>query len=684
MQTAPLFATFFDPRYEEAQRKAAAGDEQGALALHRSLCADQSERHLRDAIVLEARGNRESALNLLRQAVAADPRNVQAWLRLAAWSSGTAAIDACRSALESVTGDLPATVAISVHLGRLLTDRGLIDEALQGLEAVLPLGRDDFDLRSALAAASLARADFAAAEPHLRACIALRPAELAPYQSLLEIFDRLDRLADAEALCGEFLRRNPADAGICLTLVHVLERLHRWHDAELLCRQVLEAMPEALEPRLAYARVLAGSDRPDEALAQLEACVAAAPENADISLLLVDMLQKQGRKAAAGELLERLRERFSCQGEAGVAWVPTPLAGRLIFDRLEAIADHYCTGSRSLVDRTGLDPGRDRFAPGEVVELFCMVVGKGHVDFLEQVAFPALAASEGFEHLLRTRRVVYNIYTTPSDLPRLKGFLRKITAHGIAYRINVELLGFSQELYAILCLPIIDQVKRALALGSVVVMALPDAIISGPIATVIGDMVPGELVACAMPRIDSGKAYPALRESLARGERLDSRDFVGRCLGEFRHPQTFSALRNDSHFLRYRDMGGYVVAQNAAPPPLCFYARPEMLEHMLHTPLCGPTSIASFYAIDHDFIDSAQRSGNLRLIGDSDYFFWAEFTQRDRHGDFLAGRKHEDYYYPPSAAAVFAHEFRWIYGPRAAASADSGGRAETRPDEVGA
>jgi hypothetical protein len=86
-----------------------------------------------------------------------------------------------------------------------------------------------------------------------------------------------------------------------------------------------------------------------------------------------------------------------------------------------------------------------------------------------------------------------------------------------------------------------------------------------------------------------------------------------------------------------------------------------MLDHMLRNPLCGPNSMASFYAIDHDFVDSAYRTNNLRLISDSDYFYWAEFTNPARHTGFLAGRISEDYYAPESSKYIFQHEFKWIY-----------------------
>ena len=130
---------------------------------------------------------------------------------------------------------------------------------------------------------------------------------------------------------------------------------------------------------------------------------------------------------------------------------------------------------------------------------------------------------------------------------------------------------------------------------------------------------------------------------------------------DFMHPQTYLALQNDSNCLRYRDEGTYYSARNWCPPPLCFYAREEMLEHMIRHPLCGPNATASFYAIDHDFVDSAYRTNNLRLIKDSDYFFWAELTHPARHNDFLSGRQSEKYYYPESTKHVFQHEFKWIY-----------------------
>lgn len=428
--------------------------------------------------------------------------------------------------------------------------------------------------------------------------------------------------------------------------------------------ELLTEAPGWIQLRQLYADMLEKCGRAEYAFAIHEKNVEMAPNNPDAYLRLADIQHKMGHKEDALKTCFQACRMHEKKGSWGLNLLPGPLATRLIFNQLENIANQYCTGQRAIIDNTEIQIKDAGFEFGEVVEFFCMVVGREHIEYLEHVAYPALSATEGFDKLLKERRALYNIYTTPADFKLLKGFLDKLTLRGIRYRVNVELLSFSQEIYSILSLPIIDQVKRSLALRSAVVMSLPDAIISGSIYRVLNDMKPFETVVCAMPRIDSVVVYPELKNYFANAANkgLDSREFVRRSMTDFMHPQTYLALKNDSNCLRYRDEGSYYSARNWAPPPLCFYAREEMLDHMLRNPLCGPNSMASFYAIDHDFVDSAYRSNNLRLINDSDYFFWAELTHPSRHNDFLSGRQSEEYYYPESSYHVFQHEFKWIYG----------------------
>jgi len=644
-----------DPRLELAQALAAGGQTSQALETYRQIGAAQSERHLQDALVLEQRSSAAQAAQALKKSLAADPSNFRARLKQARMSAGAQAEQACREALALQPGNPEA----SLRLAQLLLAAGRAVESAACLDEALPGQERNFELRLALARIHMQLGDFSAAEIHFQHCIALDTSDLRAYLGLLEMMDRLDRVSRAEDICRFYLSRNPPELQILLALAHALVRQEFWSEAEKLYGQLLVAMPASLPLRQLYADMLRKSGRVEAAVDVHRTSIQIEPGNPESYQQLADLQRRLGDRAGATRSLAQAARLYTGSSAWGLNGLPETLGKRLIFDRLDTIADRYCTGRRALVDCTGIDLD-SRYAPGQIVELFCMVAGMEHIRFLEQVAYPALAATPGFEDMLRERTVVYNLYTTPAHVADLREFLDLLESRGIRYRINVELFCLSQDLYSILCLPIIDQVRRALATNSVVVMALPDAIISGSIAQVIRDMKPGETVACAMPRIDSCAAYPVLRERLKAGG-LPSREFVRLCLRDFLHPQTYSALRTDSNCLRYRDMDGYVSAHNWVPPPVCFYARPEMIESMLQRPLVGPDSMASFFAIDHDFIESAFRGGCLRLIDDSDYFFWAEFTHPERHTDFLAGRKAEDYYYPEASRAIYRHEFKWIY-----------------------
>lgn len=661
---AELPGRFPHPAFEPAQQFAEQGHVEAALEVYAHIGLDQARLHFEDALTLESRQDVAGAIAALRRCVGARPDHLQAWLALARLGSGTEAQRAARRALALEPGNPYASLSLAQHLAaqhQLLEAARVLEPAVQSPQ----LGGDP-DLLRGYALMHFRLGNFPAAERELRTLLSLQPHDRAVFLTLLDLLHRQDRLGDAEAACRSQLDLHPGDKQLRHELARCLARLEKWTEASALYAELTHDSEASIELCRDYAEQLAQRGRVFDALSVAETCLQRHLDQPDAYLLLADIRSRAGQRDLALQACRFLERQYRQTPEWRLHQLPGALNNRLIFHEMETLATQYCTGRRALFDNTGirLEDGPRDF--GQIVELFCMVSGQEHIDYLEHVAFPALAGSPGFADLLAQRRTIYNIYTTPSDLRQMAGFLDKLARHGIRYRINVELLALSQDLYQILALPIIDQVRRSLALQSIVVMALPDAIISGPIERVIADMKPRETVVCAMPRIDSDQAYPALRQHLATpGAALDSRAFVGLCMNEFRHPQTQSAMDSDTPCLRYRDMGGYFSAHNWAPPPLCFHAREEMLDHMMRRPLCGPHATASFYAIDHDFVDSAYKSGHLRLIPDSDYFFWAELTQPDRHTDFLAGRRSESYYNPPSSRHIFDHEFKWIYADAA-------------------
>jgi tetratricopeptide (TPR) repeat protein len=625
------------------------------LAVYRDISFTQSARHFQDASVLETRGDIMNSVEALRKCILTEPSNIQALLKLAKHSAAELAENLYVKVLKFEPGHIEASLLLS----ELLCAKFQFRLAADSINDALAKNGSSIELQWALANIYMKQSDFGSAESQLRVCLELQPSHMGSFQLLLDILERLDRLSDAEQLCNIFLGCNPPYTYIFVSLASIFTRQLKWEQAENLYLQLLSADPGSLTIRLSYADMLQKSGRNAEALAVHEMNIKMAPGNPEGYLRLVDIQHTLGDIVAATTTLGQVRKMYSQQGGWGQHSIPNPLSSRIIFNQLENIASRYCTGSHALIDKTGLDL-KTSHQPGAVVELFCMVFGHEHIEFLEHLAYPALLATAGFDDLLRERKVVYNIYTTPQDMTELQSFLGKLDAQGIGYRVNLEVLSLSQDYYSILCLPIIDQLNRSLALRSIVVSTMPDLIISGSLARVINDMKVGETVVCAMPRIDSCIAFPALRAELEKGP-LQSRDFVRRSMTDFLHPQTYSAMKNSNKFLTYHDTGSYYEARNFAPPPLCFYARPEMLDSIFRHPMCGPNSNASFYTIDHDFVESAYRGGNLRLIPDSDYFFWAELTHPQRHLDFLSGRKYEDYYYPSASEFIFSNEFKWIY-----------------------
>jgi tetratricopeptide (TPR) repeat protein len=651
---------FPHPAFEPTQSLADQGHVETALAVYARIGAEQAQQHFEDACLLEQRQDPASAIASLRRCVGAQPDHLQGWLALARLGRGAEVRRAAQRALALS----PCHPWASLYLAQQLVQDGDLLGAARVVNAapLEPQRGINPELVRGYALLLFRLGNFPGAERCLYASLENHPDDLPVFLTLLDLLHRQDKLEEAEAACRAQLARRPADHQLRHELARCLARRDRWDEARALYAELASDPQAPVALCRDYAELLLKRGQVFDALSAAEACVQRRLDEPDAYLLLADIRSRAGLRDLARQTCRFLEQKYREAPQWGLHQLPGALTNRLIFHDLDTLAERFCTGRRALFDNTGIkldDGGRDF---GQIVELFCMVSGQEHVDYLEHVAFPALSATQGFDQLLRDRRTIYNIYTTPADLGPLAGFLDKLASHGIRYRVNVELLALSQDLYQVLALPIIDQVRRSLTLQSIVVMALPDAIISGPIERVIAEMKPQETVVCAMPRIDADRAYPALRERLSTtGTGLDSREFVGLCMNDFRHPQTQSALDSDSPCLRYRDMGSYFSAHNWAPPPLCFHAREEMLDHMMRRPLCGPHATASFYAIDHDFVDSAHKGGHLRLIPDSDYFFWAELTQPDRHTDFLAGRRSEDYYYPPTSRHVYAHEFKWIY-----------------------
>ncbi len=491
-------------------------------------------------------------------------------------------------------------------------------------------------------------------------CLEMNPSDQRIYNELGSLLNRLNRTDRLLALCQRYLAQWPEDKGYRLLLADVIYRQGDIEAAENEYQKLITAHAFDHECLMDYARFLVRTKAYDKAESFLKKAIEISSNDLRAYIMLADLYTELNERPKA------LRVFIQAQPLLKDDHWSQRLRLSMIFHQFPEIYAAHCQGNISAFDEHPDLSGRDY---GEVIELFMVAYGVDHCAFLEDVAFPALWCSEGFQDLCKERTVVANIYGQPQDQERLERFFHKLRSCGIAIRMNTQLLDTklvkdtTQDAFALLVLPLLDQITRSLNHKSIIMMALPDMIVAGgSLANVLRTMKPEEFVVAPGPRISAQKAYRELAGYFRLSDQpLNLPKFVQECFSTYLHTQNVAAMHTTNPMLEVEQDSGAYIGRFAFPQPLCFYATPEMIEIMLYRPACGYHALASFFAIDHDFINLAYANNRLRCITDSREFFLAEFTYEEKHNaeTFLAGWGNENYYYPPSAQYLFDKKIYW-------------------------
>lgn len=120
---------------------------------------------------------------------------------------------------------------------------------------------------------------------------------------------REGRLNAAETVLRERLKSEPTDVAAIRMLAEVAAQIGRYEDSANLLARCLELNPGFHDARQAYAQVLLRSERPVEALAEVDRLMARAPQDIGYCMLKAAILAKLGEHAAAGALYDELLAR---------------------------------------------------------------------------------------------------------------------------------------------------------------------------------------------------------------------------------------------------------------------------------------------------------------------------------------------------------------------------------------
>ena len=246
----------------------------------------------------------EQALEILKAA----PGHPLATLMLAAAHRARGDAASALELLEPLARAHPAWVAPHYESGLALGRLGRLDDSVAAFRRATQLKPGMSDAWRALGDALTAIGDTDGADgayaQHIRAATR-DPRLLEPATALVE-----GKVAVAERLIREHLKRYPTDVVAIRMLAEVGARLGRYRDSETLLRRCLELAPGFGAARHNLALVLQRQDRFEEALQEVERLLEADPNDTGGHNLKAALLGRLGEVAQSAEIYRRVLDRY--------------------------------------------------------------------------------------------------------------------------------------------------------------------------------------------------------------------------------------------------------------------------------------------------------------------------------------------------------------------------------------
>jgi len=222
--------------------------------------------------------------------------------------------DRAADCLRAVADRHPESADVLHELGLCLGAAGRGQEAIEVLRRAVRLDPGHAGawrtLGDQLSAAGDEQGSLEAFERHLRASTR--------HPELIEAADclRTGKLAAAERITREVLKKDPVDVVAIRMLAEIGMKVGQFDDARHLLERCLELAPDFHLARHTYARLLLRRNELDGALQAIETLLQAEPKNPNFQLFKTAVLVRKGDHRAALELLERILEHYPAQASA--------------------------------------------------------------------------------------------------------------------------------------------------------------------------------------------------------------------------------------------------------------------------------------------------------------------------------------------------------------------------------
>jgi predicted O-linked N-acetylglucosamine transferase (SPINDLY family) len=287
-----------DRLFAEAEARRMEGDANAAIALYRSVRAQDAARvnpHLHLGALQQAAGDAAAAAESYREAVALRPDLAQAWINLGVAIQGTPPLErALRCYRHAIEID-PSLVVAATNLAGLLVDRERFAEAAKVCEQALDHAPGNRGLLLCWARALIGLDDGAGAERKLQALLERDPKDV---EALFQTGRALAAQCRFEAAVDSYrsaLAIKPEQTFVWNNLATALRECERLEEAEESLRRALAIDSKLVGLHTNLAMVLRGLGRAEESFAVTRHALELEPDNPDGHRRLAFALMTMGR-----------------------------------------------------------------------------------------------------------------------------------------------------------------------------------------------------------------------------------------------------------------------------------------------------------------------------------------------------------------------------------------------------
>ena len=170
--------------------------------------------------IARVEGRYDEAASILRDVVTRDPRNWEAWLRLARAYEGKRSFKEAESTYRQALEIQPSYPGGYQHLGAFYYNQGRYDEAVRSFQRASELAPDNYKALNNLAAVFVQQGRFPEAERALRRSLQLKPNPIA-YNNLASLYFTQARYADCVPMMEQAVQMGQKSATLLGSLAHL-------------------------------------------------------------------------------------------------------------------------------------------------------------------------------------------------------------------------------------------------------------------------------------------------------------------------------------------------------------------------------------------------------------------------------------------------------------------------------